>query len=54
MALPVAATPTLVEEEALAFLRKVFSPTSRKVDLVPTPDIESIREKILRDATRKK
>lgn len=52
MALPVASTPTLVEQEAVDFLRKVFSPQNKRVELVPTPGIKSVRERILRDARR--
>lgn len=54
MALPIAPTPVLEGEEATEFLLKLMKEENRKRPLIPTPNLDAVREAILADAKRRK
>lgn len=53
MAIPITPTPILEGEEAEKFWDKVESEKNRKLELVPTPKLEELRQEILSNAKRR-
>jgi hypothetical protein len=53
MAIPITLTPVLEGEEAEKFWDKVESEKNQKLELVPTPKLEELRQEILRNAKRR-
>lgn len=53
MAIPITPTPVLEGEEAEKFWDKVESEKNHKLELVPTPKLEELRQEILINAKRR-